>query len=194
MTKCPTCKAKSKWPSGRCNRCEKRVRTVKSRRQEGLCPKCGTFPPEGKFIECANCRAQYREQRTKRFEERIANKVCTWCGLQQAKVHHVKQSFCEECWFKQQAARHGVSSELLLVLWTGQRGVCAYSGELMLLGGRSPTSASLDHKIPSKRKGGNEKTNLHWVTRKMNLMKSNLTHEEFVTLCSRVHFQYASVS
>jgi hypothetical protein len=61
----------------------------------------------------------------------------------------------------------------------------------MTLGGRTPSSASLDHKTPTLRGGDSSKDNLHWVTRKMNLMKSNLTHEEFVALCSRVHFQYA---
>lgn len=192
MRICPTCGAKSKWPSGRCNRCENRVRRVKERQRKGLCSKCGEREPSEGYAECLPCRQRYREQRDRRFQARLKNGRCTWCGGPNAIVHHVQQSFCCKCWFKQQAARYHISYKLLSVLWAEQRGLCAYSGEPMTLGGQLARSASIDHKTPRSRGGTNAKSNLQWVSRKMNLMKNNLTHAEFVELCSRVHFQFAT--
>jgi 5-methylcytosine-specific restriction endonuclease McrA len=63
-----------------------------------------------------------------------------------------------------------------------QGGRCAYSGELLILG----QNMSLDHKTPRSRGGGNELSNLQWVTWRINLMKNDLTHEEFLRMCALV--------
>lgn len=188
---CP-CGANSKCPSGRCNRCENRVTRDTSRRAAGLCPKCGLRHPTKGRKECALCRKRFRKQRKRRFLKRKAAGTCTWCGVDEAKVLRALQTFCEKCWIKNRAVAHGVIPSVAWTLWLEQKSICAYTGERMILGGTLPMSASLDHKTPTLRGGGNEKQNLHWVTRKVNLMKSNLTHQEFVALCSRVHFQYAT--
>ena len=45
---------------------------------------------------------------------------------------------------------------------------------------------SLDHKIPTSRGGFDTVSNLHWTTKQVNTVKSNLMHDEFINLCKVV--------
>jgi 5-methylcytosine-specific restriction endonuclease McrA len=62
-----------------------------------------------------------------------------------------------------------------------QNYTCAVSGATL-----TPEIATVDHKIPVTRGGGNTIGNLQIVTVDINRMKGNLTTEEFVSLCARV--------
>jgi 5-methylcytosine-specific restriction endonuclease McrA len=63
---------------------------------------------------------------------------------------------------------------------------CAYSSELLLIG--HPDS-SIDHKIPRARGGTNDIDNLQWVAKRINQMKTDFTHEEFLEMCERIATQ-----
>lgn len=85
--------------------------------------------------------------------------------------------------YKDSARRRGldfsVDAEYLWQVWEKQGGKCAYTGLTIQLNG----DASLD-RIDSSL--GYVHGNVHWVLWKINRMKLNLPHEEFIELCSLV--------
>jgi 5-methylcytosine-specific restriction endonuclease McrA len=66
-------------------------------------------------------------------------------------------------------------------LWKSQRGLCALTGERL-----DRFNAQLDHILPKTRGGGDEATNLRWVTKTANLLKRDLTDEELLLFCANV--------
>jgi hypothetical protein len=68
---------------------------------------------------------------------------------------------------------------MLMELWIEQNGRCAYTNVELVPG----FNASLDHKTPPMKGGSNEKSNLQWVDYRINTMKYNQTHEEFLRTC-----------
>lgn len=68
----------------------------------------------------------------------------------------------------------------LAALWKKQRGRCALTGR------RLDRTADLDHIIPKTRGGGDNVGNLRWLCREVNMVKRNLTDDEFLTLCGEV--------
>ncbi len=92
---------------------------------------------------------------------------------------------CPRCFFRRLARRHTGSPGLwaaLRALWVKQGGRCAYTNEPLTLG----TDATLDHRQPKSRGGRNKPDNLQWVSARVNEVKRDLTHSEFVTLCRKV--------
>ena len=63
-----------------------------------------------------------------------------------------------------------------------QQWQCVYTGEKLIAG----VNASVDHRIPSSRGGSDDLCNLQWVTKKINRMKGNMTHQEFVEICQLI--------
>jgi len=75
----------------------------------------------------------------------------------------------------------------LEALFREQGGICAYSGERLTIG----LNASLDHKTPRSRGGGDTIGNVQWVTWTVNRAKTDMTHDEFIALCAVVAERYA---
>ena len=73
-----------------------------------------------------------------------------------------------------------ITARDLAALWKSQRGLCALTGRKL------DRTAEIDHRLPKTRGGGDEITNLQWVTREANRAKRDLTDEEFHALCSDV--------
>ena len=74
----------------------------------------------------------------------------------------------------------------LVELWITQEGSCFYTGRAMTrIGGRGrqPTNASVDRIDPTK---GYERGNLVLCQLAVNLMKSDLTQQDFIALCKDV--------
>lgn len=87
--------------------------------------------------------------------------------------------------------RHKVVSitmDDLIIQWTKQNGLCAYTGVPLVLMNRDKTktesTASID-RIDSNL--GYHKDNIHWVHKQINFMKLNLTHEDFIYWCKKVN-------
>lgn len=92
---------------------------------------------------------------------------------------------CDICWFKRHARdATGRTSDWvgLKVLFDHQGGLCAYSGRPLTFG----PNTTLDHKTPRSRSGGNELSNFQWVTRRVNTMKTDFTHDEFIRACHAI--------
>jgi 5-methylcytosine-specific restriction endonuclease McrA len=67
--------------------------------------------------------------------------------------------------------------------WRRQRGVCAISGRKL-----TPINAQIDHIIPrTKDRVINEYSNLRWVTKEANKLKSNMTNDVFKKLIIDVY-------
>lgn len=92
---------------------------------------------------------------------------------------------CARCHFRRLARRHTDGQAAWVHLrdrWVAQGGRCAYTGEPLVLGG----NASVDHRQPRTRGGTGAPANLQWVTCRVNDVKRDLTHAEFVALCTQV--------
>lgn len=89
-------------------------------------------------------------------------------------------------WFKNVGVPHGLGSkrgiEILRSLWDEQRGRCAVTGEVLVPG----STASIDHIIPKSRGGSSDGSNLRWVLLRVNQIKWDMTHDEFVDVCRAV--------
>lgn len=169
FVQCERCNARSsRWDGAKLRR---------TRRESGLCIDCGAQATEGRQT-CSPCRDKDREDR------RIANAKIAEAGLcQRCRVDKASIGvFCEECWYKGRAQGSLGSSarwQELKALLIAQGFRCAYSGKLLILG----PDATIDHKIPRSRGGTNDIWNLHWVSRRVNTMKTDFTHEEFIRAC-----------
>jgi len=80
------------------------------------------------------------------------------------------------------------ASELRLLL-EKQQYRCAYSGR-----GLTPETASVDHITPISRGGSNSLDNLAIVHLEVNLAKSSMTREEFVSMCRDVVAQHGETA
>lgn len=113
------------------------------------------------------------EDYKKRSTARIARGMCPNCG-EPALEHNQK---CLKHWLK---TFH--KKDAPIERWYEQNGTCAYTGEKLIPG----LTASLDHRLPLTRGGNDAKSNLQWVTKTVNSMKTTLTHDEFIAKCAEI--------
>lgn len=117
----------------------------------------------------------------KLYYKRKRTKCCVACGAQNI----VNNVHCQVCWFKDKAGQRAGGREnvdAIIKLWNEQDGKCFYTGEKLIPG----KNASLDHQDPRSKNGSNDVSNLRWVSLKVNLIKSNLNHEEFIDFCKGI--------
>ena len=129
-------------------------------------------------------RIKDRQYTRKCREKNRANGRCIQCGAARPLIRLI-DTICRVCWFKHMALLHTKSrtnGPLLSDIYDAQGERCAYTGEQLVPG----VNASLDHKTPVSRGGTHERRNLQWVTKRINSMKSDLTHEEFAALCQMI--------
>ncbi len=159
------------------------------------CRGCGG-PKDSNRATCMLCRI--RGKRAREEKKRVAHETRTCWRCKQPASIFGKMPLCMDCWFKTIASVNTKDTSnwtSLKQLWIEQDGCCSYSGEKMIPGKAglnfiTGKNATLDHKTPSRRGGGNEKSNLQWVTWQMNTMKSNMTHEEFVAFCGMIYNKF----
>lgn len=70
----------------------------------------------------------------------------------------------------------------LMALFFAQGTRCAYTGVYLVPG----KNAGLDHMTPASRGGSWAIDNLQWVDQRINVMKSDSTHDEFVATCKLI--------
>jgi hypothetical protein len=138
---------------------------------------CGRPRTAGR-ARCAVCLEKQRASTRRCYNERAQRGQCVFCP-KRATVG----MFCRGHWFKNVGVPHGLGNKkgqaLLQQLWEDQQGCCAVTGQAMSPG----STASLDHIIPKSRGGLSEKGNLRWVLLRINQMKWDMTHDEFVATC-----------
>jgi 5-methylcytosine-specific restriction endonuclease McrA len=145
-------------------------------RAQGLCIICQKQARPGKN-HCQPCAENYAIQYKKKTETRKTKNLCVTCG-KLPPVPNSVQFRCTICYLKQ-VSRTWLGStkhaNWLLCLFNSQNGKCAYTGRSLILG----IDAQLDHILPRSKEGKNIKENVQWLWKPINVMKQNLTEEEF---------------
>ena len=167
---------------GLCDKCQIRQNELLStRKKEGLCAWCGKRPSTKGTPYCDIC----GERRTARWKALVSERkdkgLCPKCGN-----IAVAGFSCEVCWFKNSsfnATGKYKNWRILKELLEGQGYLCVYTGRKLTIG----VNASVDHIIPSSRGGDNSIENLQWVDLSINIMKRDMTHQEFLATIKLVY-------
>lgn len=136
---------------------------------------------------CAHCRADLAELR----KSRAASGLCVKCG-KPAEVGG-KWTLCLVCWFKLKSVKYTGTVrnwQALRDKFVEQDGRCVYTGKVLTPG----VDAAVDHRHPQARGGNGDLENLQWVCRRVNLMKNDCTHEEFIRFCRQVANRFPSIT
>ncbi len=156
------------------------------RYDKGFCVNCSVKRDSEKAL-CVDCRNAQKITAQKRHEQRKIENKCTGCGHKISGQRAGQK--CLRCWFSHVAV---VSlgtrdkGEGIARLFFEQRGQCAYTNEKLI----PAKNACLDHKIPRTKGGSNDLDNIHWVTKDINRVKGNKTHDEFLALCRNITAKY----
>ena len=172
---------------------------------EKTCTKCGLLKDlsyfnkaknqkDGLYPSCKECRHKtqskwyeinktiFLEKERKRLSTKKQQGICRFCQLPTIVGSTV---FCERHWYENSAQTHLKSKkryEELIKIATDQSFICPYSGIKLIPG----VNMSLDHRIPKYLGGTSSLDNLHWVEKRINLMKHKLKEKEFIDLCKLV--------
>jgi 5-methylcytosine-specific restriction endonuclease McrA len=79
--------------------------------------------------------------------------------------------------------KHSHRWQELKVIFDKQNGKCPYTGRTLTIG----VDAEIDHIIPRAKGGSNEPDNLQWVYEKINRMKFDYSHTEFLNMIKEVY-------
>jgi 5-methylcytosine-specific restriction endonuclease McrA len=77
--------------------------------------------------------------------------------------------------------------EELQAKFEAQDSRCFYTEEKLTPG----ANAALDHQIPITRGGTSTLDNLRWTTVQINRVKNDLSHDDFVRLCTKIAVRFA---
>ncbi len=187
---CPTCGARRDEETVQCGKCkEKWAKNKKAhyarRKQMGLCRTCPAKIAEGTL--CSECLRNMGEQTRLLHAGRRSRGECMWC----VNPRTVRR-FCERCWFDSIALRVLGSKSFgaeLRALYADQGGRCYYTGEILSPG----TNTALDHQTPTSAGGSSEIKNLKWTTIRVNRVKNDLSHKEFVQLCEIISNKFGLI-
>lgn len=161
---------------------------------KGNCTKCFNRQASQDRKHCSICLSTRNETfpyaYRKRAEQRRKLNLCINCGksepLESLPVNAV-QLFCEVCYLKRTAA-HNLGSQkhwrVLKEKLESQNYKCAYTGKSLKLG----LNASIDHKLPVAHYPLHkyDHDNVEWVDLKVNLVKRDLTSQEFIDLVETI--------
>jgi len=165
---------------------------AQSRRDRGLCIDCKT-ETGGKTARCKACLVRCNEETKKRRAAWLADGKCRDCGgdavLSNRSMRSDKDrsNYCRTCYFKVMAvsmlgARHHWEVLVKKLDECGWR--CPYTGEELVLG----HNLSFDHiypvsGFPERR---HDVDNIEPITWKINMLKRDLTKDEFITLVRNI--------
>ena len=144
-----------------------------------FCFRCAA-PRDTEHKSCSSCRMEMRKNSDVRRSNSHAGGFCVQC---RTKRDTDQGKYCTTCIFKTASRRWLEDSDRwneLKILFESQCGKCAYTDAALTIGG----NASMDHKNPRSKGGRDSIENLHWVDWKINRMKTDIPHEEFISICS----------
>lgn len=148
-------------------------------RSTGKCISCGKTA-DGKY--CAPCKVKAVDSNRRRQQALIRDGKCIKCAKP---VDVARGQSCKMCILK--ATAHtwlGTAKRApeLRALLEAQDYKCPYTGRNLEIG----RNATIDHKVPRSRGGTDDIGNLQWVDWQVNKAKTDMTHDEFITLCRLV--------
>ena len=152
----------------------------KERAAEGICRRCPGATKPGRSV-CDGCARRGSAWSAQKRSERKALGLCTACGREPRGASLV----CYGCWFRQSAAvnlHDRARGPEIRSIFDAQGERCALTGTVLVPG----VNASLDHKVPRARGGGNETANLRWPTDVVHRAKQDLLDDEFLAQCRSV--------
>lgn len=177
---------------------EKRCRSRK--KSEGQCVTCGKKKDNSAFL-CPECSKKASFRTANHQRNKIEQGLCRNCTKRRSTedMPRTDGQMCLECRVKAVVrARVGTGlvkshfRELLQMLYD-QNFRCFYTGDPIMPGEYDELrSASIDHIVPMARGGSNDLSNLCWVSWMVNRMKTNMTHEEFVSRCAVIAGRFTS--
>jgi CRISPR/Cas system Type II protein with McrA/HNH and RuvC-like nuclease domain len=136
------------------------------------CSKCSQ-PAVDNIKICQKCRENRKKSDKKLDDKRKKEGRCIECGGDNTGLCLT----CPKCLVKKMSVRatgNINNYKMLLDIFKEQKGICPYSGDLMVIG----INASIDHKVPTSKGGDNSRTNLQWTTKISNTMKHNQSEDE----------------
>lgn len=165
------------------------------KREKGLCIQCGKSSVSGTW-RCQLCKDSNKpkiylsqKKRGKRF---ISNGLCVTCNRRSC-TGVLSRKMCRVCYLKAVSYRCLNSFKywrLLLTTLKSQNYICPYSGEKIVFG----YNDSVDHILPKSRfpEVVYDPSNIQWVTRHVNHMKWDMTHNEFMEHIKRIQLHCCS--
>jgi len=170
-----------------CERCKRYSRNLQlrirnQRREAGICIKCGKNKVAAPHVKCEICLSSQTRSWHKKTKEHLEKGLCVDCGAAPLENHRL----CETCYLKKIATKRagGIAQwQMLKELFNSQGGVCPYTGEKLILG----KNAAIDHIVPRKSGGSNEKDNLQWILHQVNTMKWDSSEQDFFTVIRTVY-------
>lgn len=159
---------------------ERMKRNRDEHRRKGLCISC---PRAAKLdrTQCEECLGRRSRECFAASKKRVTEGLCYDC-----RSPATVGKYCLHHWFRKVSSFHNTGTrrngEPLEKLFRAQDMKCAYTGVFLVPG----VNASVDHKVPCSRGGSNNIDNLQWVDLKINRMKTDMTHEEFLEACRLV--------
>ena len=194
---CSDCRAIQR-EYGKVNRL-KRVDRYNEKKKNGICVKCKNLVYEQSTL-CFSClerrkisskrwyqkrgKSWYQKNGQYKKEDKSDSSFCSTC-VEKAIVFGKRRNSCLDCWVQTLCSKRLHSKKdwkSLKELLLSQNFICAISGKVLIPG----VNASIDHIVPVSKGGGDSVLNLQWVDLQINMMKSNLLHDEFIQTMKQV--------
>lgn len=187
----------------RCEECNNKIAAQNTlireyRRKNKLCMYCGDKRSFG-AQHCDKCIHKIREKVKKHEYSQTTQGKCPRCSsgeiMETLKNNAISHRLCEKCYFKKAALANLGSKtkwEIAKNLLISQNYLCAYTGELLVLG----INDAMDHKMPISKfpELKHDPSNVHWVDRRINQLKWSRTDEEFRSLIIKIYNHITSTA
>lgn len=147
---------------------------------QSKCNKCRNISSK---IYRENNQEKVKSTRKKLYDQRRGTGICVKCNNKTLPNH----SLCEEHWYRKTSLTNlGTTKywKLIKELAENQNFRCIYTDELLI----PAVNMSLDHIISRKDNPNliNDTNNVQWITKQMNQIKNELSHDNFIKLCKNI--------
>lgn len=168
-----------------CEQCKlKKKNDRENRKVQGLCVTCGKQAATN-GLKCIQCYKTYVKNVAFKKEKRVIQGLCAYCNKEQVG----SSQMCLDHYLKATSRSHFGTTKNhkeLYDLFLEQNEICPYTKRKLTLG----DGTSVDHIVPKSRGGSLDISNLQWVSTKINFMKQDMLHEEFLAEVKVIYENY----
>jgi hypothetical protein len=153
---------------------------------DNYCKKCAS---ERTLNWVSNNTERHKNNQIKARRKRTEKGLCKYC-LKKSLKHN---NLCLEHWYRNVSWNHFKVEKY----WEGLKAIaekqdykCVYTDETLIPG----LNMGLDHKKSQKNNPElkDDIANLQWVTKKINVIKNELSHDEFIDLCNAISKKFTN--